>query len=135
MGHFARVLDGVVQEVIVAKQEYIDNFVASEPGDWIKCSYNTFGGVHMNADTRLPDDSKPALRKNFPSAGWNYDLARDAFIPPAVYDSWVLNEESCLWEAPIAKPAEDGVKRMWNEAELRWEEMPEDDNWINGFKG
>ena len=118
MGHFAKVHLGKVQNVIVAEQDFIDVFVDSTPGDWIQCSYNTRGGVHYNPETQEPSvDQSKALRKNFPSKDWNYDKTLDAFIPPQPFPSWVLNEETCLWEAPITQPA--GAHK-WVEETQSW---------------
>lgn len=113
MAHFARVKGGIVQEVIVAEQDYIDNMVATEPGKWIQTSYNTSGGVHTLGGT--------PLRKNFAGKNWTYDEARDAFIPPKpevdgkVSESWVLNETTCLWDPPVAEP-NDGKRYYWDES-------------------
>jgi hypothetical protein len=60
------------------------------------------------------------IRKNYAGVGYSYDLERDAFIPPKLYPSWQLNEETCLWEAPISYPT-DGFTYRWNEANLNWE--------------
>jgi hypothetical protein len=110
MAHFARVLNGKVQEVIIAEQEFIDNMVADAPGQWIQTSYNTKRGVHQNGGT--------PLRKNFAGIGFIYDQARDAFYEPSPFPSWTLNEEGCYWEAPVAKP--DGDYR-WNEETETWD--------------
>ena len=113
MAHFARVKGGIVQEVIVAEQDYIDNMVATEPGKWIQTSYNTSGGVQTLGGT--------PLRKNFAGKNWTYDEARDAFIPPKpevdgkVSESWVLNETTCLWDPPVAEP-NDGKRYYWDES-------------------
>jgi hypothetical protein len=79
---------------------------------WKQTSYNTYGGVHNNGGT--------PLRKNFAGIGYTYDENRDAFIPPKPFNSWVLNENTCLWEAPIDKP-EDGNKYRWKEQTLSWQ--------------
>ena len=80
---------------------------------WKQTSYNTHGGVHNNGG--IP------LRKNHASIGYTYDEDRDAFIPPKPnLPSWVLNETTCLWEAPIPKP-NDGNKYIWNESALTWD--------------
>ena len=79
---------------------------------WKKTSYNTYGGVHNNNGT--------PFRKNHASIGFTYDSNRDAFIPPKPFNSWVLNENTCLWEAPIDKP-EDGNKYRWKEQTLSWQ--------------
>jgi hypothetical protein len=82
---------------------------------WIQTSYNTHGGVHNNG-------GKP-FRKNHAGIGYTYDETRDAFIPPKTFNSWILNENTCLWEAPVAKPTtelEDNQYYTWNESTLSW---------------
>lgn len=119
MGHFAKIVAGVVDQVIVAEPEFFETFVDSSPGQWIQTSYNTRGGVYINPETGLPDeDQSKALRKNYAGIGYSYDALMDAFIPPKPYDSWILNETTCLWEAPIPKP-EDGFYD-WDEANQKW---------------
>lgn len=116
MAHFAKVQSGVVTQVIVAEPEFFDTFVDSSPGEWIQTSYNTHGGVHTTGGT--------PLRKNFAGVGFTYSHERDAFIPPKPFPSWVLNDETCLWDAPIACPA-DGKYYTWNEATTSWTEVTE----------
>ncbi len=118
MGHFAKVVDGKVAKVIVAYSQFFDTFVDDSPGQWLQTSYNTRGGVHYDPTTGEPDGGQ-ALRKNFAGIGYTYDPARDAFIPPQTYASWVLNEDSCLWEAPVAKP-DDGQIYTWDEETTSW---------------
>jgi hypothetical protein len=79
---------------------------------WKQTSYNTHGGVHSSNGT--------SLRKNFAGIGYTYDEDRDAFIAPKPFNSWILNEDTCLWEAPVAKP-EDNNKYTWNESTLTWD--------------
>ena len=79
---------------------------------WKQTSYNTHGGVHDNGGT--------PLRKNHAGIGYTYDETRDAFIPPKPFNSWVLNEDTCRWEAPVAYPT-DGNIYKWNETNLNWE--------------
>ena len=120
MAHFAKVNNGIVEQVIVAEPEFFDTFVDSSPGQWIQTSYNTRGGVHYNPETGEPSaDQSKALRKNYAGLGYSYDAAKDAFIPPKPYASWVLNETSCLWEAPVAYPT-DGEQYSWDEATTAW---------------
>jgi hypothetical protein len=88
---------------------------------WKKTSYNTKGGKYFNSDNTLGDQSK-AFRKNYAGIGYIYDSNRDAFIPPKPYNSWVLNESTCLWNAPVAYP-QDGKRYTWNEEILNWELM------------
>ena len=113
MSHFAKVRDGVVIQVLVAEQEFFDTFVDSSPGEWIQTSYNTRGGVHTLGGT--------PLRKNYAGIGYTYDHIRDAFIPPKPYASWVLNENTCLWDAPTPYPT-DGKIYNWDENNQQWVE-------------
>ena len=96
MTHFAEVIDGIVTRVIVAEQDFIDNLPNKE--QWIQTSYNN------------------DIRKNYAGVGYSYDEARDAFIPPKPFDSWILNEETCNWEAPTPYP-DDGQVYSWDETE------------------
>ena len=79
---------------------------------WKQTSYNTIGGVHTLGGT--------PFRKNYAGIGFKYDQTRDAFIPPKPFASWTLNEETCIWEAPIAYP-NDGQKYNWNETTKQWD--------------
>ena len=82
---------------------------------WKQTSYNTHRGQHPN--------DKP-LRKNYCGIGYDYDEERDAFIPPQSYPSWVLDEDTCVWKAPVAKP-NDGKKYYWDEENTQWVEVEE----------
>ena len=79
---------------------------------WKQTSYNTIGGVHKSGGT--------PLRKNHASIGYTYDQTRDAFIPPKPFNSWILNEDTCIWEAPVAYPQDDNNYK-WNEQTLSWD--------------
>ena len=114
MGHFAKVVDGKVTQVIVAEKEFFDTFVDTSPGTWLRTSYNTQGGVHSQG-------GEP-LRKNYAGIGYTYDAQRDAFIPPQPFPSWVLNEDTCLWDAPTPMPT-DGKPYRWDEATTAWVEI------------
>jgi hypothetical protein len=118
LSHFAKVKDGVVTQVIVAEPEFFDTFVDSEPGEWIQTSYNTRGGQHYDPETGEVDDGTP-LRKNYAGIGFTYDRDRDAFIPPQPFASWTLNDDTCLWEAPVAYP-DDGQMYTWDEETTNW---------------
>jgi hypothetical protein len=123
MGHFAKVSNGIVTKVIVAEADFFNNFVDDSPGQWIQTSYNTRGGVHYQPNTNEPsEDQSKALRKNYAGIGYTYDSTRDAFIPPQPFNSWTLNEDTCLWDSPVAYP-EDGKLYKWNEEILNWEEV------------
>ena len=114
MAHFAKVTDGKVTQVIVAEPEFFTTFVDSSPGQWIQTSYNTHGGVHANGGT--------PLRKNYAGIGYSYDAQRDAFIPPKPFASWILNEQTCLWNAPVSMPTGDKMY-TWDEATTNWIEV------------
>jgi hypothetical protein len=114
MSHFAKVLNGKVIQVIVAEPEFFDTFVDSSAGQWIQTSYNTLGGVHANGGT--------PLRKNYAGIGFTYDPQKDAFIPPKPYESWVLNENTCLWDAPTPMPTDEKIYN-WDEPTLSWKEV------------
>ena len=123
MAHFAEIDEnGVVLRVLVvdnAQENDGQNFLANTlglGGTWVKTSYNTSGGVHNNGGT--------PLRKNYAGIGYTYDSVRDAFIPPKPYASWLLNEDSCLWEAPVAYPS-DGQPYVWNESTTSWDLVTE----------
>ena len=116
MAHFAKVNNGIVEQVIVAEPEFFDTFVDSSPGTWIQTSYNTYGGVHKLGGT--------PLRKNYAGIGYTYDAQKDAFIPPKPYASWTLNEDTCLWESPTPYP-NDNKLYTWNESTTSWVEITE----------
>ena len=123
MGHFAKVVDGKVTQVIVAEPEFFQTFVDSSPGQWLQTSYNTRGGVHYQPDSETPSaDQSKALRKNYAGVGYTYDAAKDAFIPPQPFASWTLDDATCLWNAPVAMPA-DGKPYAWDEATTSWKEL------------
>lgn len=117
MAHYAYVdNNNVVTQVIVGRHE-ADIPLPEGVSSWeeyygaIRCSYNTHGGVHSNGGT--------PFRKNYPGIGYKYDADRDAFIPPKPFESWVLNEDSCLWEAPVPMP-EDEQMYQWDEDTTSW---------------
>lgn len=115
MSHFAQIDENnTVVQVIVAEQDFINSGAVGDPGRWIQTSYNTFAGEHRLGGT--------PLRKNYAGIGYNYDSSRDAFIPPKPYASWVLNEDSCLWDPPVAMPS-DGKMYSWNEDDQSWTEV------------
>lgn len=120
MAHFAKVQQGIVVNVIVAELSFFESFVDSSPGEWIQTSYNTRGGVHYQPNSNTPsEDQSKALRKNFAGVGYSYDSTLDAFIPPKPFASWILNEQTCLWEAPVPMP-NDGLIHLWNEEQNKW---------------
>ena len=121
MGHFAKVVDGKVSQVIVAEPDFFDTFVDSSPGQWIQTSYNTRGNVHYAPNSNEPDDEL-ALRGNYAGIGYTYDNINDVFYAPRPYDSWTLSHDTWLWEAPVAYP-DDGKTYVWNEETTNWQEV------------
>jgi hypothetical protein len=121
MAHYAYLdQNNIVTMIIVGKNEN------EEPGNWEeyygakRTSYNTRGGIYYNPITNQPDiDQSKSFRKNYAGIGYTYDPIKDAFIPPKIYNSWILNENTCLWEAPILYP-NDGQMYVWNEETLSW---------------
>lgn len=110
MSHFAKVENGTVTQVIVAEQDFINSGAVGDPAAWVQTSYNTHGGQHP--------EGRP-LRKNYAGIGYSYDAGRDAFIPPKPHNSWVLDEATCLWNAPVAQPT-DGQRYQWDEDTVSW---------------
>jgi len=113
MSHFAKVTDGKVVQVIVAEKEFFDTFVDSSPGTWLQTSYNTHGNQHP--------EGRP-LRGNYAGIGYNYDATNDVFYAPQPYPSWIINNTTWLWEAPVAMPT-DNKQYKWNESITNWEEV------------
>jgi hypothetical protein len=113
MSHFAEIDDqGTVLRVIVAEQSFIDSGAVGDPARWVQTSYNTSGGMHRLGGT--------PLRMNYAGIGYTYDRDRDAFIPPKPFASWILDESSCLWTAPVPRP-EDGQIYIWDEEAGNWQ--------------
>ena len=124
MAHYA-VLDSnnIVTQVFVGKDENEGNMNWEEYYNAVRTSYNTRGGVHYDPETNSPSaDQSKALRKIYAGIGFTYDSDRDAFIPPKPFDSWVLNEETCLWDSPVPYP-EDGNMYTWNEETGGWDQV------------
>jgi hypothetical protein len=113
MGHFAKVLDGKVTQVIVAEPDFFNTFVDSSPGTWIQTSYNTIGGQHTQGGT--------PLRGNYAGIGYVYDAKNDVFYAPQPFPSWILNNSTWTWEAPTPMPT-DGKRYDWNESSKSWVE-------------
>jgi len=108
MAHWAKIENSIVTNVIVAEEDFIKHL----EGKWIQTSYNTNLGIHSLGGT--------PLRKNYAGIGYIYDEVRDAFYLPQPHSSWILNEDTCVWEAPIPYPS-DGNSYIWNEEILNWE--------------
>ena len=115
MSHFAKVRDGRVLKVIVAEQEFFNSFRDDSPGDWIQCSYNTYGNQHKLGGT--------PLRGNYPGIGFVYNPLKDVFYEPQPFQSWTLNETTWLWEPPSPYPT-DGMFYYWDEPSLSWKLDP-----------
>ena len=135
MAHFAKLDENnVVIFVTVGRDEDEgkEAELTARTGDVYKqTSYNTRGGVHYNPETGEPSaDQSKAFRKNYAGLGYTYDAGRDAFIPPKPFNSWVLNETTCLWYAPVAMPADAGTgeppkRYQWDEDSVNWAEVPD----------
>ena len=125
MAHFAKIDNsGVVIFVTVGRDEDNELELSERTGDtYKKTSYNTVGGIHYDPTTRQPsEDQSKALRKNFASKGYTYDAGRDAFIYPKPYPSWLLDEDSCIWNAPTPRPDDDKMY-YWDEDTTSWKEI------------
>ena len=123
MSHFAKLdANNIVTFVTVGRQEDDgkEQELCERTGDvYRQTSYNTRGGVHYGPDGEPSADQSKALRKNYAGIGYLFDEARDAFIPPKPYESWLLNEDTCLWESPVPYPS-DGGMYVWDEAAGDW---------------
>ena len=122
MAHFAKLgIENIVEKVVVVSNDvatteqagvdFLNNLYGTNDV-WKQTSYNTIGGEHILGGT--------PFRKNFAGIGFKYDQTKDAFISPKPYPSWILNENTCLWEAPISKP-DDGQSYNWNEETQQWD--------------
>lgn len=121
MAHFAELDNNniVVRVIVVADENEADgeNWCRNLLGGfWKKTSYNTQAGVHLTGGT--------PFRKNYAGIGYSYDPTRDAFIPPKPFNSWVLNETTCVWDPPTPMPS-DGKLYRWDEDTLAWIELPD----------
>ena len=120
MAHYAKVVDGVVTQVIVAEAEFMNTFVDTSAGKWLQTSYNTYGGKHYDQEGN--EDGGTPLRKNYAGIGFLYNKELDAFHQEQPYSSWTLNEDTCIWEAPVAYP-DDGKWYKWDEDTTNWVEV------------
>lgn len=114
MGHYAKVADGKVIDVIRAEESFFDSFVDTSAGKWIKTSYNTIEGEHVLGGT--------PIRYNFAGIGCNYDEEEDAFYSEPPHPSWLLDKTTFTWKAPVDYP-KDGKQYMWEESSLCWIEL------------
>ena len=113
MAHYAKVNNGIVEQIIVAEQDFFDTFVNSSPGQWIQTSYNTHANQHP--------EGRP-LRGNYAGIGHTYDATNDVFYAPKPYSSWTLNEVTWTWDAPVPMPT-DNKMYTWDEATTNWVEV------------
>ena len=120
MGHYAKIVDGKVDNVIVANPEFFESFVDNSPGTWLQTSYNTHGGVHYGPDGQ--PDGGIALRANYAGIGYTYDAANDVFYAPQPFPSWTVSAPDWIWKAPVECPT-DGKTYTWDEATLSWVEQ------------
>ena len=113
MSHFAKVENGTVTQVIVIEQDVVNTGLFGDPASWVQTSYNTYGGEHRNGGT--------PLRKNYAGIGYTYDSVRDAFYSPQPFPSWLLDEDTCIWAAPVAMPEPvEGTFYTWDEETVNW---------------
>jgi hypothetical protein len=110
MSHFAKVENGTVTQVIVIEQDVLNLGHWGDPASWVQTSYNTHAGVHTNGGT--------PLRKNFAGIGYTYDSERDAFYAPQPFASWILDDDTCMWQAPVERPTEGN--HVWDEETVSW---------------
>jgi hypothetical protein len=130
MAHFARIKNGVVDFVTVGRDddENREDELAHDGYIYRRTSYNTRGGVHYGSDGQPSADQSKAFRKNYAGLGYTYDAERDAFIAPKPFASWILNESTAQWEAPVAMPEDSGTgeppkRYSWDEATTSWVEQ------------
>ena len=129
MAHWAKInRDNIVESVVVTDNiseddgEYFVHNVLG--GNWVKTSVNTFGGIHYTQEldelgNKIPSsDQSKALRFNYAGIGFTYDADADAFVPPKPYDSWVLDESTYSWAAPVDEP--EGNLHEWDESTISW---------------
>ena len=116
MSHFAQIDDNnTVVQVIVVEQDVSDTGLFGPKEKWIQTSYNTHGGVHLLGGT--------PLRKNYAGIGYTYDPVNDCFVPPKPFPSWTLDTQTCLWQAPVAMPVQEGKYFTWDEDTTSWVEQ------------
>ena len=132
MAHYAVLnSDNTVTTVFVGRDDVVEGiddwetYYAPEGFTVKQTSYNTYGGVHYT-DGEPSEDQTKALRFNYAGIGYSYDATRDAFIPPQPYASWVLDEATCQWVAPIAYPAEGD--HVWDEQAGDWVEVTDENS-------
>lgn len=130
MSYYAKVVDGIVTTIIVAEPEFFDTFVDSDPGDWVKTSFNIRGGIYYDPSTGLPHANQDEMiaadesrqRKNYAEVGGKYDRDADAFYGIKPFDNWILDTNTYLWVPPIPKPEGN---YDWDVVNEQWVETPE----------
>jgi hypothetical protein len=135
MAYMAKVIDGVVVAVHSRTPEY--NATQEDAELFVQTSYNIRGGVYYDPETGLPAENQAEIiaeqdgrqRKNYAGVGFTYDEERDAFIPPQPFESWVLNGDTCLWEAPVEMP-DDGQMYRWDEETTNWVKVEAEESTI-----
>lgn len=125
MRYFAKIIDGVVNQIIVAEPEFFLTFNDTTPGYWVETDKNTLGGIHYDPNTGQPSlDQTKALRKNYAQIGGYYNQELDMFIPRKLYASWTLNTTTGLWDPPIPEPSRENLAfnqfYHWNEEQQQW---------------
>jgi hypothetical protein len=139
MSHFAHVQNGIVTEVLVIEQDVLNTGAWGNPSEFVQTSFNTLlGDYKLGSDitTKLAlkssgtkADRDARNRKNFAGVGYIYDAKRDAFYEPQPYKSWVLDELTCLWQAPIPYPeAPTTSPELWHRPTYKWDEQSQ--NWV-----
>lgn len=118
MSHYAKVVNGIVTQVITAEESFFNTFVDSSPGSWIQTSYNTRGGVHYEPNGKTPDGGV-SLRGNYAGIGYVYDSTNDVFYPPNPYPSWTISAPNWTWTPPTPYPS-DGKIYNWDETTKTW---------------
>lgn len=113
MSHFAKVENGIVTQVIVAEQDFINSGAVGPANEWVQTSYNTRGNQHP--------EGRP-LRGNYAGVGYTYDAQNDVFYAPKPFPSWTLNQSTWLWDSPVPYPT-DGKIYVWNEELVNWVEL------------
>jgi len=121
MSHFAQVINGIVTQVIVAEQDFINSGAVGPASEWIQTSYNTRGGVHYGQDGQ--PDNGTALRGNYAGIGYVYDSIHDVFYAPQPYLSWTISAPTWIWTAPEPMPT-DGKPYLWDEPTKSWVVAP-----------
>ena len=120
MSYFAEIdSDGIVTRVLSVEQDFIDSGKLGDPNNWVQTSYNTRGGVHYAPNSNEPDGGV-ALRKNYAGIGYTYNKVNDVFIAPQPFPSWTLDEDSCIWNPPVAHPRDGKGPYDWDEDVGNW---------------